>query len=149
MNKKDYVERMWSATYPYDWNFYDEPEGLESPSVILKEAREEHGVVFAGQLSGVPKTHWPKVYGKEEIEVDPFPHCDRDIFDSYHKSPMRIRKDGKAHRQDIKSRKSYLIHNRGFELEGHCECGCVFTKKSQKLRSNSFYYEFPEYDRRK
>ena len=62
---------------------------------------------------------------------------------------MRIRKDGKVHRQDVKSRKSYLIHTRGFELEGHCECGCVFTKKSQKLRKNSFYYEYPEYDRRK
>jgi hypothetical protein len=149
MEKKEYVDRMWHATYPYEWEFYDEPEYLEDSCDIYNEALEEHGEVFAVQLDGVSKSHWPKVYGKEERVVDPFPHCDRDIFDSYHKSPMRIRKDGKAHRQDIKSRKSYLIHNRGFELEGHCECGCVFTKKSQKLRSNSFYYEFPEYDRRK
>tara|TARA_Y100001951_G_scaffold56386_1_gene44681 strand:- start:291 stop:770 length:480 start_codon:yes stop_codon:yes gene_type:complete len=145
MEKIQYVERMSIATYPYDWNFYDEPEGLESPSDILKEAREEHGDVFAGHLEGVDKAHWPKVYGKEEREVE----RGYDYLDSFRKHPMRIRKDGKVHRQDIKSRKQYLVHRRGFELEGHCECGCVFTKKSQKLRKNSFYYEYPEKDRRK
>ena len=43
MEKIQYVDRMRSATYPYDWNFYDEPEDLESPSVIYEEALEEHG----------------------------------------------------------------------------------------------------------
>ena len=38
MEKIKYVERMSNATYPYDWNFYDEPEDLESPSVIYEEA---------------------------------------------------------------------------------------------------------------
>ena len=114
MEKKEYVDRMWHATYPYEWEFYDEPEYLEDSCDIYNEALEEHGEVFAVQLDGVSKSHWPKVYGKEEREVDPFPHCDRDIFDSYHKSPMRIRKDGKAHRQDIKSRKRFL-RGRGFK----------------------------------
>ena len=145
MEKIQYVERMWSATYPYGWDFYDEPEGLEDSSDIYKEALEEHGEVFTRQLVGVSKSHWPKVYGKEEREVE----GGYDYLDSYRKGEMRIRKDGKAHRQDIKSRKEYLVHRRGFELEGHCECGCVFTKKSQKLRKNSFYYQYPEKDRRK
>jgi hypothetical protein len=112
---------------------------------ILREASEEHGERFASQLEGVADSHFPKRYGEEGLRVE----WGYDYLDSFWKEPMRIRKDGKAHRQDIKSRKSYLIHNRGFELEGHCECGCEFTKKSQKLRKNSFYYEYPEYDRRK
>ena len=103
MEKKDYVERMWSATYPYDWNFYDEPEWLESPSDILEEAREEHGDVFAGHLEGVDKAHWPKVYGKEEREV---PYFGSDKLDGFWKTPMRIRKDGKAYSQDVRARKS-------------------------------------------
>ena len=107
MNKKDYVERMSIATYPYDWNFYDEPEGLESPSDILEEAREEHGDVFAGQLEGVDKAHWPKVYGKDEVEA---PSWGYDTLDSFWKSPMRIRKDGKANRQDVRARISRYKH---------------------------------------
>ena len=101
MEKKEYVDRMWSATYPYDWNFEDEPEDLESPSDILEEAREEHGDVFAGHLEGVDKAHWPKVYGKEEREV---PYFGSDKLDGYWKTPMRIRKDGKANRQDVRAR---------------------------------------------
>ena len=137
MEKIEYVNRMRYATDPeLEYYHYDEDYDfeVESPMEILREASEEHGERFASQLEGVADSHFPKRYG---------------YLDSFWKEPMRIRKDGKAHRQDIKSRKSYLIHNRGFELEGHCECGCEFTKKSQKLRKNSFYYEYPEYDRRK
>ena len=104
MSKKDYVRRMWDATYPYDWDFCEEPEGLESPSDIVREARREHGEVFSRQLCGVSKSHWPKVYGKDKREVE----WGFDYISSYWKSPMRIKKDGKAHRQDIKSRKNFL-----------------------------------------
>ena len=110
MEKIKYVERMSIATYPYDWNFYDEPEDLESPSVIYEEALEEHGKVFADQIWDVDKGHWPKVYGKDKREVE----WGHDYISSYWKSPMRIRKDGKAHLQDIKSRKSFL-RGRGFK----------------------------------
>ena len=101
MEKIQYVERMWSATYPYGWDFYDEPEGLEDSSDIYKEALEEHGEVFARQLVGVSKSHWPKVYGKDEVEA---PSWGYDTLDSFWKSPMRIRKDGKANRQDVRAR---------------------------------------------
>tara|TARA_Y100000310_G_scaffold268488_1_gene281112 strand:- start:171 stop:539 length:369 start_codon:yes stop_codon:yes gene_type:complete len=107
MNKKEYVERMSIATYPYDWNFYDEPEGLESPSDIVREARQEHGEDFVKQLVGVSKSHWPKVYGKDEVEA---PSWGYDTLDSFWKSPMRIRKDGKANRQDVRARISRYKH---------------------------------------
>ena len=143
MEKIDYVERMRYSSDTELW-YYDEIE-LESYSSIMEEAYEEHGERFARQLAKVPDSHFPKRYGKDELRVD----WGYDYLGSFWKEPMRIRKDGKAHRQDIKSRKSYLIHTRGFELEGHCECGCRFTKKSQKLRKNSYYYEYPEKDLRK
>ena len=101
MSKKDYVRRMWDATYPYDWDFCEEPEGLESPSDIVREARREHGEVFSRQLCGVSKSHWPKVYGKDEVQA---PSWGYDTLDSFWKSPMRIRKDGKANRQDVRAR---------------------------------------------
>ena len=142
MEKIKYVERMRYSSDPELW-YYEDVEG-DSYSVILDEALEEHGEMFVKQLSKVPDSHFPKRYGKEQLRVE----WGHDYLDSYWKEPMRIRKDGKAHRQDIKSRKSYLVHRRGFELEGHCECGCEFTKKSQKLRKNSFYYQYPEYDKR-
>ena len=147
MEKIEYVNRMRYATDPeLEYYHYDEDYDfeVESPMVILREASEEYGERFASQLEGVADSHFPKRYGEEGLSVD----WGYDYLDSFWKEPMRIRKDGKAHRQDIKSRKSYLIHNRGFELEGHCECGCEFTKKSQKLRKNSFYYQYPEYDKR-
>ena len=143
MEKIEHVDRMRYATDP-ELYYYDDVE-VESYSDIMEEAFEEHGEMFVKQLSRVSDSHFPKVYGKEEREVE----WGYDYLDSYRKGEMRIRKDGKAHRQDIKSRKEYLVHRRGFELEGHCECGCVFTKKSQKLRKNSFYYQYPEYDKRK
>ena len=114
MEKIQYVNRMSIATYPYDWNFYDEPEDLESPSVIYEEALEEHGKVFADQIWNVDKSHWPKVYGKDKREVE----WGFDYISSYWKSPMRIRKDGKAHRQDIESRKNFL---RGRGLKKVCK----------------------------
>jgi len=104
MEKIEYVNRMSIATFPYDWNFYDVPENLESPSVIYEEALEEHGKVFADQIWNVDKSHWPKVYGKDKREVE----WGHDYISSYWKSPMRIRKDGKANRQDVKSRKNFL-----------------------------------------
>ena len=67
MEKIQYVERMWSATYPYGWDFYDEPEGLEDSSDIYKEALEEHGEVFARQLVGVSKSHLV-------LDAGPFKH---------------------------------------------------------------------------
>ena len=143
MEKIEYVDRMRYATDP-ELYYYDDVE-VESYSVIMEEAFEEHGEMFVKQLSRVSDSHFPKVYGKEEREVE----WGYDYLDSYRKGSMRITKSGKAHRQDIKSRKEYLVHRRGFKLEGHCECGCEFTKKSQKLRKNSFYYEYPEKDRRK
>ena len=143
MEKIEYVDRMRYATDP-ELYYYDDVE-VESPLEILREASEEYGKRFVSQLEGVVDSHFPKRYGKEEREVE----WGYDYLDSYRKGSMRITKSGKAHRQDIKSRKEYLIHRRGFELEGHCECGCEFTKKSQKLRKNSFYYQYPEYDKRK
>ncbi len=143
MEKIEYVDRMRYATDP-ELYYYDDVE-VESYSAIMEEALEEHGEMFVKQLSKVPDSHFPKRYGKEEIRVD----YGYDYLDSYRKGSMRITKSGKAHRQDIKSRKEYLVHRRGFKLEGHCECGCEFTKKSQKLRKNSFYYQYPEYDKRK
>jgi len=148
MEKIEYVDRMRHATDPeLEYYHYDEDYDfeVESPMVILREASEEHGERFASQLRSVADSHFPKRYGEEGLNVD----WGYDYLDSFWKEPMRIRKDGKVHRQDIKSRKSYLVHRRGFELEGHCECGCRWTKKSQKLRKNSFYYEYPEYDVRK
>mgnify|MGYP001201522172 FL=1 len=148
MEKIEYIDRMRHATDPeLEYYHYDEDYDfeVESPMVILREASEEYGERFASQLRGVADSHFPKRYGEEGLSVD----WGYDYLDSFWKEPMRIRKDGKVHRQDIKSRKSYLVHRRGFELEGHCECGCRWTKKSQKLRKNSFYYEYPEYDVRK
>ena len=143
MEKIEYVDRMRYATDP-ELYYYDDVE-VESPLEILREASEEYGKRFVSQLEGVADSHFPKRYGKEGVSC----YGGYDYLDSYRKGSMRITKSGKAHRQDIKSRKEYLIHRRGFELEGHCECGCEFTKKSQKLRKNSFYYQYPEYDKRK
>ena len=148
MEKIEYVDRMRHATDPeLEYYHYDEDYDfeVESPMVILREASEEYGKRFVSQLEGVADSHFPKRYGKEGVRC----YGGYDYLDSYRKGSMRITKSGKAHRQDIKSRKEYLIHRRGFELEGHCECGCEFTKKSQKLRKNSFYYQYPEYDKRK
>jgi len=148
MEKIEYIDRMRHATDPeLEYYHYDEDYDfeVESPMVILREASEEYGKRFVSQLEGVVDSHFPKRYGKEGVRC----YGGYDYLDSYRKGSMRITKSGKAHRQDIKSRKEYLIHRRGFELEGHCECGCEFTKKSQKLRKNSFYYQYPEYDKRK
>ena len=146
MEKIQYVDRMRSATDPDIGYYYDDDDfDFESPMEILREAFDEHGERFESHLEGVADSHFPKRYGKEQLSVD----WGHDYLGSFWKEPMRIRKDGKVHRQDVKSRKSYLVHNRGFQLEGHCECGCRWTKKSQKLRKNSYYYEYPEKDLRK
>ncbi len=118
MEKIEYVDRMRYATDP-ELYYYDDVK-VESPSEILREASEEHGERFASQLEGVVDSHFPKRFGEEGLRVE----WGYDYLDSFWKESMRIRKDGKVHRQDIKSRKEYLVHRRGFELEGHCECGC-------------------------
>ena len=102
MEKIKYVERMRYSSDPELW-YYEDVEG-DSYSVILDEALEEHGEMFVKQLSKVPDSHFPKRYGKEQLRVE----WGHDYLDSYWKEPMRIRKDGKAHRQDIKSRKRFL-----------------------------------------
>ena len=109
MEKIDYVERMRYSSDPDLW-YYDDIE-LESYSSIMEEAYEEYGERFARQLAKVPDSHFPKRYGKDELRVD----WGFDYLDSFWKEPMRIRKDGKAHRQDVKSRKSFLSRVRGFK----------------------------------
>ena len=107
MEKIDYVERMRYSSDPELW-YYDDFE-IESCSIIMEEAYEEYGERFVRQLAKVPDSHFPKRYGKDELRVE----HGFDYLDSFWKSPMRIRKDGKAHRQDVKSRKIFLSRMMG------------------------------------
>ena len=104
MEKIEYVNRMRYATDP-ELYYYDDVEiEVVSPMEILREASEEHGERFARQLAKVPDSHFPKRYEKDELRVE----HGFDYLDSFWKESMRIRKDGKAHRQDVKSRKNFL-----------------------------------------